>query len=269
MVPAINRWAILDRPSGTGRRGTAVCVKQTVGFPELLPALTVPASPTYVRHMKPRAVRNPRPDRRQQDAFTLPELLVVLCVVTALALLTVTAMAHSQPSSDRAGCANNLRRLMQAWQMYVDDNAGRLMPNRADNPGRAWVSGTLDSFPSNRDNTNTIIFSLWPEAPVFRIIVRDEWPPRVGEALVFRSPFSKPSNFPGASDTAPSDLACDCAAGRFRPPGVGFPFAPVPVPAIPARCRAGCSSSPRSPHSAGSRRARRPDTGSIRDVPNC
>ena len=77
--------------------------------------------------MNPHAAANPRPDRREQDAFTFTDLLVVLGVVTLLALLTVTALAHNQPSSDRAGCANNLRRLMQAWQMYADDYAGLLM----------------------------------------------------------------------------------------------------------------------------------------------
>jgi hypothetical protein len=80
-----------------------------------------------------------------------------------------------------------------------------------------------------------LLIRLWPETPVFRISVREEWPPRVGEALIFRSLIPKPSTFPGDSDTAPSDLACGFAAGRFRPPGVRFQFAPVPMPAIPAR----------------------------------
>lgn len=106
--------------------------------------------------MKPHAASDPRPDRREQDAFTFTDLLVVLGVVTVLALLSLTALAHNQPSSDRAGCANNLRRLMQAWQMYADDNSGRLMGSYSSSPGTAWVSGYLDFNPNNSDNRNIV-----------------------------------------------------------------------------------------------------------------
>ncbi len=102
------------------------------------------------------AATNPRPDRREKDAFTFTDLLAVLSVMAVLALLSVTALAHSQPSSDRAGCANNLRRLMQGWQMYADDNAGRLPANYSSSPGVAWVSGILDFNPGNADNTSPL-----------------------------------------------------------------------------------------------------------------
>lgn len=129
--------------------------------------------------MKPHAASDPGPDRREQDAFTFTDLLVVLGVVTVLALLTLTAMAHSQPSSDRAGCANNLRRLMQAWQMYADDNTGRLMGNYSPTPGSAWVSGNLDYSPANSDNTNTAKLTT----PAFAQIG-----PYVNSSSLFRCP---------------------------------------------------------------------------------
>ncbi len=121
------------------------------------------------------AAANPRPDRREKDAFTFTDLLVVLGVVTVLGLLSVTALAHNQPASDRAGCTNNLRRLMQGWQMYADDNSGRLMPNSADYPGRAWVSGWLDYFPSNRDNTNTFILTNAAYAEIGPYVSSSSW----------------------------------------------------------------------------------------------
>jgi len=99
------------------------------------------------------AVSATRGCRREKDGFTLTDLLAVLCCVALLAIVSVTALAHSQPSSDRAGCANNLRRLMLAWQMYADDNSGRLVANAG--PG-VWVSGFLDYTSSNGDNTNTL-----------------------------------------------------------------------------------------------------------------
>jgi prepilin-type processing-associated H-X9-DG protein len=90
-----------------------------------------------------------------QDAFTLSDLLAALCCVAVLAGLSLTALAHSQPSSDRAGCANNLRRLMQAWQMYADDNSGQLV---ACTGVGAWISGSMD-YSANSDNTNTILLT--------------------------------------------------------------------------------------------------------------
>lgn len=122
---------------------------------EILDAVDGRIKPDYVRPMNLHAVANPRPDRRKQDAFTFTDLLAVLGVVAALALLTLTAMAHSQPSSDRAGCANNLRRLMQAWQMYADDNSGQLMARSTESVGYLpWVYGYMDFSFSNSDNTN-------------------------------------------------------------------------------------------------------------------
>ena len=95
-------------------------------------------------------------DWRDENAFNVIELIVVLGVVALLGLLSLTALAHSQTSSDRAGCANNLRRLMVAWQMYPDDNSGALVANYSSVPGAPWVSGFLDYSPSNSDNTNSL-----------------------------------------------------------------------------------------------------------------
>lgn len=96
--------------------------------------------------------------RSGQSAFTLTELLVVAAVIAVLVLLNVSALAHSQASSDRGVCANNLRRLMQAWQMYADDYSGRLMGNAsASGSGTLnWVAGWLDFNPANADNTNPL-----------------------------------------------------------------------------------------------------------------
>ncbi len=129
--------------------------------------------------MDPRVAANPRPGRRERDAFAFTDLLVVLGIVTVLALLTVTALAHNQPASDRTGCANNLRRLMQAWQMYADDNSGRLMANYGPVSGGVWVSGVLDLSNSNQDNTNTVKLTNGAYAAIA---------PYVNSALLFRCP---------------------------------------------------------------------------------
>lgn len=90
-------------------------------------------------------------------AFTFTELLVVLAVTGILTFVAVSALAHSQTSSDRGVCANNLRRLMQVWQMYADDYGGALMANQSVGSGNYlnWVRGFMDFSPANADNVNT------------------------------------------------------------------------------------------------------------------
>jgi len=53
----------------------------------------------------------------------------------------------------------------------------------------------------------------------------------------------------------------------FRPPRAPSRSVPALGPAVPVRSRAGCSSSRRSPRSAGSPPAPRPNSGSVRGVP--
>ena len=104
--------------------------------------------------MKSNRANGARPERREQDAFTFTDLLVVLGVMSLLALLSLTALAHNQPSSDRAICANNLRRLMQAWQMYADDYSGSLMANSSTPPAIPWVGGLDEDCPGCVSNTD-------------------------------------------------------------------------------------------------------------------
>ncbi len=127
--------------------------------------------------MNPHAANAPRDGLKEQAAFTLTDLVVVLGVVAWLTLLSLSALAHSQPSSDRAGCANNLRRLMQAWQMYADDNSGLLMANAPAAGYLPWVSGSMNS--SSSDDTNTFKLTNAAYAAIG---------PYVNSSLLFRCP---------------------------------------------------------------------------------
>ncbi len=97
-----------------------------------------------------------RSRRQTKSAFTLAELVVVLAVLGAWALIAKTALSQSQTSSGRVICVNNLRRLGQAWQMYADDYAGILMGNQSGTPVGFlnWVSGIEDYSTANQDNVN-------------------------------------------------------------------------------------------------------------------
>ena len=56
--------------------------------------------------------------------FTLLELLISIALVTILLVILLPALTSARQSSYREQCADNERRLAQAWQMYLDDHAG-------------------------------------------------------------------------------------------------------------------------------------------------
>ena len=96
----------------------------------------------------------------QEAAFSRVDLLALLTVLTLLALMQFSALAHTKGNSHRALCADNLRRLALSWLMYADDNCGRLAPNGSDAfpITNNWVAGWLD-FASRTDNTNVAMIT--------------------------------------------------------------------------------------------------------------
>ena len=72
-------------------------------------------------------------------AFTLIELLVVIVIVGLLAALLIPAMGAAREGARRAMCANNLRQIGVAWQLYLDDH-NELFPKY--NPFEVTVNDT-------------------------------------------------------------------------------------------------------------------------------
>jgi hypothetical protein len=100
------------------------------------------------------------PTRRRQNGeggFQLKDLVCVLAIITLLGSVQLASLADNRVSTMSDVCRNNLRRLTQAWLMYSDDNAGKLVPNNGsspDYPVGTWVAGWLD-FSAAFDNLNT------------------------------------------------------------------------------------------------------------------
>ena len=98
-----------------------------------------------------------RKNSSPEMGFTRGDLLVVMAVVLMLAVVQLPSFGNTKSGSQSAVCASNLRRLIQAWTMYADDNGGRLVPNNGQlsnlNTNQTWADGWLD-FTSSFHNIN-------------------------------------------------------------------------------------------------------------------
>jgi len=109
--------------------------------------------------------------RPWRAGFTLVELLVVVAVIGVLASLLLPALSKARGRALAVSCLNNVRQLGFAWQMYADDNRGRLAHNLGSAGGRGlapksainWVNNIL-TWELDSDNTNIVTLaegSLW------------------------------------------------------------------------------------------------------------
>lgn len=74
-----------------------------------------------LRNLNPACDRSLGACRTSKAGFTLIELLVVIAVIAILAGLLLPALSRAKDTAHRMECANNLRQLQVAWQMYTDD----------------------------------------------------------------------------------------------------------------------------------------------------
>ena len=98
-------------------------------------------------------------------AFTRLDLLATLAAIFLIAVLALPAMASTVQPSRTAICKSNLRILIRAWQLYADDNAGRLVHNFhgdsiaggsvVQSGAAPWASGWFGA--GSTDSTNTAL----------------------------------------------------------------------------------------------------------------
>jgi prepilin-type N-terminal cleavage/methylation domain-containing protein len=95
-------------------------------------------------------------------AFTLVELLVVIAIIAILAALLLPTLSRAKTKSYRVQCINNLRQLSLTWQLYADDNGGRLVSNgyrfeRGNGNSKLWAVGDEHIRPEAFTNSNYLL----------------------------------------------------------------------------------------------------------------
>ena len=90
--------------------------------------------------------------RRHRDAFTLIELLVVIAIIAILAAMLLPALSSAKERAKRSQCANSLKQMGIAMNMYVGDNNATYPLLKWSDGGSVWYPYEMARFTSPSDS---------------------------------------------------------------------------------------------------------------------
>ena len=83
---------------------------------------------------------------RKHQGFTLVELLVVIGIIALLIAILMPALSRARKQAAGAACMSNMRQIMIATMMYVNENKGWL-PYTGWGDGHNWTPGASQRYP--------------------------------------------------------------------------------------------------------------------------
>ncbi len=81
---------------------------------------------------------------KNSRAFTLIELLVVIAIIAILAALLLPVLSAAKQRAKSAGCLNNMKQIILATKLYLDDNRGAMVPLWVEQGSPGWPPWTFD-----------------------------------------------------------------------------------------------------------------------------